>query len=125
MKNEKGVGSIEFIVGTVIVLIIVLSLVLPLIGLHRVTGHGTHVGYVTAVETNGAIFPTDRAYLKTDTQSSQENSYCVVDADVLSQLRAASEAKSKVEVSYFTWLSSGVTSCDGEDAVIGSVRVLQ
>ena len=96
--------------------------VLPFVGWHRETGRGEAVGYVTATESNGVIFKTNRAYVKTDAQSSQEDTYCVMDDAVFSDLRKASYAKEKVTISFLSYIEAGITNCDGEDAIIYGVK---
>ena len=91
---------------------------LPIFGWHKETADGEHTGYITSVERTGILFKTFRVYLKTDPQSSQEDSYCVVDPAVYSQLEKLSEQKTQVTVSYFSWLVSGIKNCGGENAVI-------
>jgi len=96
-------------------------LILAFTGLHVETSKGEHTGFITAVETNGLFFKTDSAYVKTDTQSSQEDQYCVVNPEVFAQLKAASEKKEHVTISYISWFAAGVAYCKGEDAVITGV----
>lgn len=96
-----------------------------LVGLHINTGHGAHVGFVTSTETTGLIFKTNRAYIKTDTQSSQEDAYCVAEDSVLADLKAHSDTHDRVEVTYIKWLSSGIASCGGEDEVITKVSAVK
>lgn len=95
--------------------------VVPFVGWHLNTGHGQHTGYITAIEQNGIIFKTWTAFVKTDTQSSQEDKYCVVDATVIDALAKASDAKQHVTISYFSWFASGIANCDWEDTVISGV----
>src|ERR1700692_2816547 len=103
----------------IIVLIVAyLILYLPIFGWHHETGDGEHTGYISAVERTGIFFKTFRVYLKTDPQSSQEDSYCVVDPKVYSQLEQLSEQKVQVTVSYLSWLVSGIKNCGGENAVV-------
>ncbi len=105
--------------GSVIGLLILGAILyVPFFGWHYSTGSGEHTGFVTAVEHNGVVFKTGRVYVKTDPQSSQEDSYCVVDPKVYEQLRSFSEAKSSVTVEYDSWLVSGLKNCGGESAVI-------
>ena len=112
--------------GTIAVLIIVGLFVgfvhLFLYGWHVQIGQGEHTGYITAVETNGIFFKTGTAYVKSDTQSSQEDVYCVADKSLLPQLTALSEQKAHVSVSYVDWLVKGFAYCNGEDAVITGVQ---
>lgn len=103
------IGIIGFVAFFLIVIIFTV-----LIGIHVKTSDGSHVGYVTSVEKKGLFFKTMTAYVKTDVQSSQEDDYCVVDEDVFNQLKILSEKHTHVEVTYFDWLSAGISNCDGE-----------
>ena len=114
----------EYIVGgimLVLVVVLVVGIGVKLTGFHYETGTGSHVGYVTSTETRGVFFKTMTAYIKTDTQSSQEDSYCVIDKGVFDTLRSLSEKKSHVEVKYLSYLSAGIANCNGEDDIITSV----
>ena len=95
-----------------------------LFGIHMMTGTGSHVGYVTATEKGGIFFVTSTAYIKTDVQSSQEDSYCVMDDGVFKDLQQASVKKEKVEVKYHSFLFSGISNCNGESAIIDAVVAL-
>lgn len=120
---------IKFIFGLIVAAIIFflawLLIVVPFTGIHHEVGRGEHTGYVTAVERGGLIFKTSRVYIKTDTQSSQEDIYCVTNEDVYVDLKNLSEKKAHVTVSYFEWLVSGMASCNGSDQVIYSVKEVQ
>jgi len=62
---------------------------------------GEHTGYVTAVETNNGLIYTDRiVYFKTDSQSSQEDMYCVNDMDVKQQLEEYARTNERVTIKY-------------------------
>lgn len=108
------------IVGVVMAVVIAL-IVVPFVGIRINTGSGQHTGYVTAIEKNGLIWKTWRAYVKTDTQSSQEDTYCVIDPSVVAQLTRAVDTKEHVTVSYFSWVSAGITKCSHEGAIINAV----
>jgi hypothetical protein len=92
-------------------------------GWHRETSHGDHVGYITAVEKTGIWWKTGRAYLKTDTQSSQEDAYCVIDEGVYKQLKNFSAQKAHIKVEFADYMIRGWKLCGdaGEVAVIISV----
>ena len=97
--------------------------VLPFVGWHYETARGEHTGYVTATQTTGLVFKTHSAYIKTDTQSSQENEYCVVGDEVMAKLKTAQTSKEKVTVEYVDWFSKGVSYCGGElSGVIVNVK---
>jgi len=114
--------------GTVIGIVICALLVwgfwsLGANGIHVETGHGIHTGYITAVEQNGLLYPSWSAYVKTDTQSSQEDLYCVEPqlAEVMQQM---SQAKAHVTVEYVSYIAKGLKMCNGEPSgVITGVKV--
>lgn len=109
----------------ILILIGLLSAVIGMVGLHINTGNGEHTGYVTAVETSGVFFKTHRAFIKTDTQSSQEDAYCVIDPTVFAELENVSKKKTLVTVKYFDWFSKGITNCGGEaGGIINGVSTL-
>lgn len=110
------------IIGT-LALGITVTIIVALTGLHIQTGQGEHTGFVTSTETNGLLFKTHRAFVKTDTQSSQEDAYCVVGEDVFAKLQELTLTRKQVTVKYIDWLSRGIVSCGVEPAgVIIGVR---
>ncbi len=85
--------------------------------------HGEHTGYITAVENTGFVFHTWSAYLKTNTQSAQEDRYCVTDTQVLAQLQAAQQNNLQVTVAYDNSLFIPFWECSGKDeSVINKVK---
>lgn len=86
------------------------------------TSHGEHTGFVTSIEQNGIFWKTWTAYVKTNTTSSQEDAYCVIDPDVISTLQADAADQQHVDLFYSDWLKKGIQNCNGEDAVITSVK---
>jgi hypothetical protein len=98
-------------------------IVVPFVGWHYETARGEHTGYVTATQTTGLFFKTHSAYLKTDTQSSQEDEYCVVGDDVMAKLKTAQTSKEKITVEYVDWFAKGVSYCGAElSGVITGVK---
>jgi hypothetical protein len=115
----------NYLAGCLMLIIVGIALLIPVVaftGLHVSTGSGEHTGYVTAVEKRGIIWKTWRAYVKTDTASSQEDSYCVMDDDVVEKLKSASEEKQKVTLKYHSFISAGLTNCESEGDIIGGVK---
>ncbi len=105
-------------------IIIVFFLIISLTGLHVQTGEGQHVGYVTATSTNGLIFKTSTAYIKTDTQSSQEDAYCVTDKAILAELKRLSDVHAHVQVDFIDYISNGVATCgDGSEIITGVTEI--
>jgi hypothetical protein len=109
----KTIGAI--IGGAVFIGFLWLILWVPIVGFHYETSRGEHTGYITAVERNGIFFKTGRAYVKTDTQSSQEDSYCFIDKDIEKQLQEYSTKKIHANIYFFDWFSTGIANCGGND----------
>lgn len=91
-----------------------LIVVLPFLIIFNVgtPNNGSHTGYVTAVERTGLIFKTNAVYFKTDTQSSQEDTYCATD-EVVDQLREAQVEKKLVTVNYKRGFTMPIWECPG------------
>lgn len=118
-NNQQGFSVIEGLVVISILgllLVVVLSVVAPFF-VHTFieTSKGNHTGYITAVEKNGMIWKKGRAYIKTDTSSSQEESYCVIDETLLEQLKVKSQNKEKVTLEFKDYFIRGFTKCGSED----------
>ena len=62
--------------------------------------NGKHSGQVTAIEKEGLIWKTWKVYVKSDISSSQEDTYCVEDVNVIEQLTKAAEGRNKITVLY-------------------------
>lgn len=116
---------VAIVVGfLVLILLIVWPIATEIVGYHYQTGAGDHTGYITSVEKNGVFFKTGTAYLKTSTQATQEDAYCVIDPSVYDQLQADSVSGVHVNVHYHSWFAAGIANCDGEGAIIDSVTTL-
>lgn len=114
---------------TAIITVIVLAalwLMLALFfgGIHIETGRGEHTGYITATAMHGLVWKKGVAYVKTDTQSSQEDEYCVTDTEVLAQLQQASLTKQHINVSFMSWLMPAAWECQGSMDIIYKVTAL-
>lgn len=94
-----------------------------IVGLQIEDSKGQHTGYVTAVEYNGVIFKTYRAYFKTDLMSSQEDVYCVIDKDLIRQLEDAAINKTRITIQFNDVLFRGINNCkESEVAIIRSIK---
>lgn len=102
---------------------VIAAIWLTFTGIHINTGEGEHTGFITAVEKNGLIFKTHTAYIKTDTSSSQEDLYCVIDPAVAQTLKILSSAKEHVTIQYMSYLLPAIDECNGESAIITGVMV--
>ncbi len=103
---------IKFLMGGVASLILI-TIVLSFTGFHYIEGQGEHTGYITAVSTHGVIWKTTSAYVKTDTQSSQEDEYCVIDKDLINNLKQVSESHKKVTLYFTNYLFTSISECSG------------
>lgn len=83
--------------------------------------NGTHTGYVTAVQESGIIWKTKRAYIKTSTESTQEDTYCVKDDAVYQTLIEKSKTGERVSVTYSHPLIEWNWNCGREKDIISGV----
>lgn len=114
-----------FIIAIVLVVVVVTGIShLVLYGWHHEIARGEHTGYVTAVVDRGIFFKTMRVYVKTDTQSSQEDSYCVTDPAIYAQLQQYGLSKTHINAYFLQWIASGLANCSGEGDVIYKVEVM-
>lgn len=91
-------------------------------GVHKLVNQGEHTGYITAVEKGGLIWKTGTAYVKTDTQSSQEDAYCVMDDSVFQRLEEAQRTKEKITVYFKAYFEAGLENCAGESDFIYDLK---
>lgn len=105
-----------------ILLVALLFSVTALSGCAVTTIDAEHTGYITAVEKNGLIWKTGRAYIKTELSSSQEDAYCVEDKALYDQLKEKSENKDSVTVVYKSELIVAPWRCDKESAIITAIK---
>jgi len=120
MKNQfnKGAASGGAEIGLLIIAVIVLFFTANL----HVPNSGQHTGYVSSVEQSGIIWKTWTAYIKTDPQSSQEDTYCVTDPNTVTALQSAETEKSSVTVNYSVPWMTWKWQCGGEQSIIQSVN---
>jgi len=120
MKNKKAQALGWVIeIGLTIVAIILLAIVI-INGIHiETTRGGTHTGTVTAVEDNGFIWKKITVYFKTDTQSSQEDMYCLTDRTFVDTLREKEINKDKITITYNDYMIKGISNCE-----VGAVGII-
>jgi len=101
IKNYNGYLEIsELIVAITLVIMTLFIIISSSVFYISTPTNGSHTGYVTAVEKNGIIWKTGRVYVKTDTQSSQEDKYCVKDQVIYDELVKAQTNKEKVTLKF-------------------------
>ena len=96
MNSQENIiiGFVAFIIAIIIIGIVFSPLIyLGIHGWHTETARGEHTGYITATEKGGILFTRNSVYLKTDTQSSQEDKYCVLDEAVYTDLQNTQRKK--------------------------------
>lgn len=103
--------------------ILAVALILP--GCGVTTRDGSHVGVITAIEKNGLMWQAYDVYVKTDKSSSQEDTYCVEDEDVIDALKEANKDGKRVEVIYHSELVVAPWRCHSSDTIIDQVKVLE
>lgn len=81
------------------------------------TRAGQHTGYITAIEQNGWFFPNYVIYVKTDTSSSQEDTYCINrhNKELANKLKEAQTTKEKVTIKFDGVRGFGVDLCFGDE----------
>lgn len=85
------------------------------------TNAGEHTGYVTAVEQEGWIWKTWRAYVKTDVSSSQEDFYCVTEQSVVDELKEVAKSRELVTINYSAPFIVWNWECGNEVSIINSL----
>jgi hypothetical protein len=109
--------------STSLIIIILIGLflftIVMIFGIPYITiTNASHTGIVTAIETTGIIFKTTTVYIKTDSMSSQEDSYCLIDQSLIDKLRTYEESKEKITITYNNYLLQGLKNCNGESGGI-------
>ena len=97
-QNENSHGARKII--ALIILIGLIVLFFYSFAFFQIPNSGQHTGYVTSVEKSGIFFKTWIAYVKTDPQSSQEDTYCVTDPDALISLQNYEKERLPITVYY-------------------------
>jgi hypothetical protein len=104
---------VVFIIG--IVAFFIDELVLNTVG----ASQGEHTGFVTAVEYNtNIIWGANIVYFKTDTESTQEDKYCVNDETIKAQLESYAKSKSRVTIEYKNPFWVWKSLCNGGESII-------
>ena len=112
----------KVIVGCMALVALLFCFIVVFTGLHYETSSGNHSGYITAVQKQGLIFKTWRAYVKTDLSSSQEDRYCVENEETAKKLEVMAENNEKGTFQYKQYFSPGITLCSGEVDIIYGIK---
>ena len=89
------------------------------------TGYGEHVGYVTAVDQTGLFWRNYHIYFKTETESSQEDEYCVMrfNPEMADNLKRVAESKSLVSLKYRTLITLNPSLCHSSE--IKDIKIIK
>lgn len=101
-----------------VILVPIFLLAWPIFGSFHSPTSGEHTGYVTAIENTGLIFHTWTVYFKTNTESSQEDRYCVIDTNILDQLKYYQKESLKVTVKYDNGFFVPFWQCKSKDSSV-------
>jgi len=96
------------------------SIVLSIFYNVNVPSQGEHTGYISAVDYSKPFpgFKSNIVYFKTDPQSTQEDKYCVVDENVLKELKIAQKERQMVTISYENgWFIPNKICYDGTSVI--------
>ena len=106
--------------------LLVTVIVTPLVLLNGIgASSGQHSGYVTAVEFNdNALWDANIVYFKSSTESTQEDSYCVNDPNLKSQLEFYSQMNQKIVIEYSNPFWFWTSLCNGGQSIITDVKVI-
>lgn len=87
---------------------------------------GEHVGYVTAIEEQKNVtWDSTVVYFKSDTESTQEDKYCVRDPLVRDALKAYAERRVPVVIRYENGLVMWRWECNGGDSIITGIHEIR
>ena len=118
--NEKKLLIFTFIV----LILIFISFVTLLIFLGNIgASTGKHTGFVTAIEFNeNILWNANLVYFKTDTESTQEDIYCVNDEITKLQLEEYSKKKEQITIQYQNPFWFWRSLCNGGVSIITGVE---
>jgi hypothetical protein len=119
-----NIGDTLFTVGFAVFLIAcAIAGLICLVGLRAVgSTSGEQTGYITAVERNSnLLFSANIVYVKTDTESTQEDEYCVNDLELKANLEQLSKEKAHITISFSRPFLMWAWKCNGGDAIITGV----
>ena len=92
-----------------------------IVGIPMQVWNGNHTGVITAIDTSGIFIKSTTVYFKTDSNSSQEDYYCLKDESILPSLQSLQESKQVVTINYQEYLANGM-DCATSTSVITSVK---
>jgi len=120
MKRQFNKGAVSG--GAEIGFLIIAVIILFCTANFHIPNSGQHTGYVSSVEQSGIIWKTWTAYIKTDPQSSQEDTYCVTDTNTVTALQSAATERSLVTVYYSVPMLTWKWQCGSEQSIIQSIE---
>lgn len=110
-----SVGLIMFIV------ICVILGGVSLVGI-GIPNSGQHTGVITSVEQEGLFWKTWKIYVKTNTQSSQEDTYCITNSNVVEKAQQVSKDAQEITVKYSRGFIVWPWQCNGESSIVTEIK---
>jgi len=115
------------IAGTIMVLstfILISAITITFTGIHIKNSTGQYTGYVTAIQKTGTIFKGYTVYLKTDLESSQEDTACVDrnKPELIEKLKQIQERKKDVNLTYESVWQYAIGECPKSDWMITGIN---
>ena len=84
---------------------------------------GEHTGYVTAVDfKDNLVWDSTIVYFKTDTESTQEDNYCVNDEILIKILKEKSRNHEKITIKYSNPYMLWRWKCNGGNSIINNIE---
>lgn len=116
-------GWFGAIFSAMIVIAVIGGIIITLFGLRGVgTAQGTHTGYITAIEhQSNIIWGADILYFKTDSQSSQEDVYCI-NNNLLDEARKFQQNRTLVTITFQNDFLMWAWDCNGGSTIITEIQ---
>jgi uncharacterized protein YxeA len=106
-----------------LIIIILVIIFITSFGIFQAKYSGQHTGYVTSVEKSGVIFQTWTAYIKTDPQSSQEDTYCITNPNIITDLQNYEKERIPITIYYSAPVILWKWQCEKKASIINSVFI--
>jgi hypothetical protein len=107
-----------------LILIILVTIFVATFAIFQTPDNGQHTGYITSVEKTGLIIQTYTVFVKTDPQSSQEDSYCVTNPNTINDLQNYEKERLPVTIFYSAPLILWKWQCSSPNSIINSVTTV-
>lgn len=116
--------KIATIIIVLSIFIAISAITITFTGLHIRNSAGQYTGYVTAIQQTGTIFKGYTIYLKTNLESSQEDTACVdrTNSELIEKLRQIQKRQKDVNLTYESVWQYAVGECPNADWMITGIN---